>query len=110
MISEPNDLQLELDIKSTFSGQKIHENGRISVPKKAWILRLLIISLVLIVIIYNLFVGIKFLDPLILFSTFMPIEAVIVAIVGCFSIEIQLVQKLEMLLFQYSFLSTIKKT
>lgn len=84
MISEHNDLQLELDIKSTSSGQKIEDSGRIHVPKKAWILRLLIISLVLIVIIYNLFVGIKFLDPLILFSTFMPIEAVIVAIVGWF--------------------------
>lgn len=70
--------------KLVTSGQKIQENGRIHVPKKAWILRISSISLLVGLISYNIFQGIKILDPLLLYASMTLIDALIVVSVGWF--------------------------
>ena len=76
--------KIELDIKSTSSGQKIQDNGRIHVPKKAWILRMGSISLLIGIISYNLIQGIKLAEPLLLYGSITLIDALIVVSVGWF--------------------------
>jgi hyaluronan synthase len=62
--------------------QKISSDGKIYVNKKGWLTRFIILFAILIVIGYNLDVGIKLADPLILYSIIVPIHSVIVLFIG----------------------------
>lgn len=64
------------------SGQKIKNNGKIKIPKIAWIVRFITIFGMTGVITYNFSVGLQLQDPLIIFSTLLPLEALIIALVG----------------------------
>lgn len=76
--------KVESEINSTFSGQNIQESGRIKIPKKAWIPRIITISLLVGLISYNLVQGIKILDPFLLYASIILIDALIVVSVGWF--------------------------
>jgi len=82
MILDPDKQKAKSEIKSISSGQKLEENGRIHVPKKAWIVRIVSISLLVVIISYNLFQGIKLLEPLLLYASLTLIDALIVVSVG----------------------------
>ncbi len=64
------------------SAQKIANTGRIHVGKKAWVVRSLVIVGLIGVIIYNMYQGILIEDPLVAYSTIMPIHALLVVLVG----------------------------
>ncbi|HUU49315.1 MAG TPA: glycosyltransferase [Nitrosopumilaceae archaeon] len=66
------------------SDQKITQSGRIYLPKKGWIIRGLVILGLIGIIIYNLYVGLYLVDPLVAYSTIMPLHALLVLIVGWF--------------------------
>lgn len=64
--------------------QKVAVNGRITTRKKAWIVRLTALTLISQVIFFNLQQGIELGDPLVIYSTLMPIHALIVMAIGWF--------------------------
>jgi len=66
------------------SDQKITQEGRIYVPKKGWVLRVFVIIGLISIIVYNLYVGLYLVDPLVAYSTIMPLHALLVLIVGWF--------------------------
>ena len=84
MMQDSSKQNLELDIKSTSSGQKIQENGKIHVPKKAWILRIVSILILVGIIYYNLSLGIELHDPLLVYSSFIIIDSLLVVSIGWF--------------------------
>ena len=84
MIQDAHKQKMKAEIKSTSSGQKIDDGGRIRVPKKGWILRIASISLLVGIISYNLVQGIKLLDPLLLYASLTLVDALIVVSVGWF--------------------------
>ena len=62
--------------------QRISSTGKIKVSKKGWLTRFVILSGILTVIGYNLEVGIRLADPLILYSIIVPIHSVIILLIG----------------------------
>ncbi|MCV0400055.1 MAG: glycosyltransferase family 2 protein [Nitrosarchaeum sp.] len=72
-------LQLELHDKSE---QTINSSGRIHINKVGWLIRLSIITGLIGVIVYNLSQGILLRDPLVAYSTIMPIHALLVIMIG----------------------------
>lgn len=64
--------------------QKIGRNHRISTKKKAWIVRFTAIALITYVIIFNLQQGLELHDSLVVYSTLMPIHALLIMMVGWF--------------------------
>ena len=69
---------------TTLSGQKLTKTGRIKIPKFVWPIRIITILSLSAVIIYNFSIGIQLHDPLIIFATLIPVEAVIMATIGWF--------------------------
>ncbi len=66
------------------SQQKISKENRIYVPKKGWIIRGAVVLGLMVIIVYNLYVGLYLTDPLVAYSTIMPLHALLVVIVGWF--------------------------
>lgn len=64
------------------SNQRISKNGRILVSKKAWIIRTLLIAGLILFMIYNINVALSIGDPLIVYSTLMPIHTILILIIG----------------------------
>ncbi|HSB84295.1 MAG TPA: glycosyltransferase, partial [Nitrosarchaeum sp.] len=62
--------------------QKISEKGRIQTSRLAWMLRIVTLTGISLMIIYNLQQGIELNDPLIAYSTLMPLHALIVLCIG----------------------------
>jgi len=82
MIKDPREPNVKSEIKSTLSGQRLQPSGRIHIPKKGWIPRIITISILVGLISYNLYQGIKILDPFILHASIVLIDALIVVTVG----------------------------
>jgi len=76
--------EVESEINSTSSGQKIQESGRIHIPKKGWIMRIVTISLLLGVISFNVARAIQLLDPFFLYVSITLVDAFLVVSVGWF--------------------------
>ncbi|MDX1596835.1 MAG: hypothetical protein R3327_07860, partial [Nitrosopumilaceae archaeon] len=74
-------MQIQLHDKSE---QKINHTGRISVSRLGWVIRSLVVAGLIGVIIYNLTQGIFLADPLVAYSTIMPIHALLVVMIGWF--------------------------
>ncbi len=66
------------------SCQRLSDNGRIYVTKKAWILRITTLAGLILVMGYNLQEGLILGDPLVTYSTLMPLHAFAVFAVGWF--------------------------
>lgn len=66
------------------SSQKVKSSGRIATKKKAWIVRIAALSIVTYVIFFNLQNGLEMDDPLVVYSTLMPIHALLIMSVGWF--------------------------
>ena len=66
------------------SSQKIGSDGRIFLPKKGWVMRVLVVVGLVGIIIYNLYIGLLLSDPLVAYSTIMPLHALLVVVVGWF--------------------------
>ena len=66
------------------SSQKVKSGGRITTKKKAWIVRIAALSIVTYVIFFNLQNGFETDDPLVIYSTLMPIHALLIRSVGWF--------------------------
>jgi hyaluronan synthase len=64
--------------------QKFSKKDRIEVSKLAWVLRICSIVAITSVILFNLIKGVDLKDPLIAYSTLMPIHALIILFVGWF--------------------------
>ena len=62
--------------------QRISNKGRIKVSNKAWIVRFLMIVGLIFFMIYNISIALSIGDPLIVYSTLMPIHAVLVLVIG----------------------------
>ncbi|MGI0026836.1 MAG: glycosyltransferase family 2 protein [Nitrosopumilaceae archaeon] len=77
-------LNLSPALKHGKSSQRIAKNGRIITKKKGWIVRILAIALIIYVIIFNLQQGIELDDPLVIYSTLMPVHALMIMLVGWF--------------------------
>ena len=83
-------MDLTLEIQNNFlqkiqnekTGQKISERGRIETTRRAWVLRIATLSGISLMITYNLQQGLELNDPLIVYSTLMPLHALIVLCVG----------------------------
>jgi hyaluronan synthase len=66
------------------SKQRISENGRISVSKKAWVIRGLLFSALAAFMVFNIMYALTIGDPLIVYSTLMPIQTLIILVTGWF--------------------------
>jgi hyaluronan synthase len=75
---------LEYEVRQAKSGQKITPNGRIHVPKKAWIVRVITICALLGIVSYNFTRGFDLKDPFVIYAGFMVVDALIMLIVGWF--------------------------
>jgi hyaluronan synthase len=64
--------------------QKINRNRRIKTPIQGWILRVIIVSSVGLIVTYNIIKGIDFHDPLLVYSTIMPLHSFLMMTVGWF--------------------------
>lgn len=64
--------------------QKFSKNDRIEVRKLAWVLRICSIIAITGVILFNVIKGVDLNDPLIVYSTLMPLHALIILFVGWF--------------------------
>ena len=62
--------------------QRLSDKGRIVISKKAWVARMAMVIGVTFVMIYNLQRGLELGDPLIVYSTLMPLHALLYSIVG----------------------------
>ena len=62
--------------------QRIATSGRIQVSKKAWVLRGIMITGLIIFMIFNITIALSVADPLIVYSTLMPIHALITLLTG----------------------------
>ena len=62
--------------------QRISSSGKIKISKKGWLTRCIILSGIFMVIAYNLEVGVRLADPLILYSIIVPIHSVIILLIG----------------------------
>jgi hyaluronan synthase len=62
--------------------QHISSDGRILVSKKAWILRIFLFSCMITLMVFNIATAIALYDPLIIYSTLMPIHTLAVFFVG----------------------------
>lgn len=62
--------------------QRIAPSGRILVTKKAWILRAAMFSGLIVFMIYNISIALSVGDPLIVYSTVMPIHALLILVTG----------------------------
>ena len=62
--------------------QRIAKSGRILVSKKAWALRGVMLGFLIIFMIYNITIALSVGDPLIVYSTLMPIHALLVLATG----------------------------
>ena len=72
----------KLLLKQEHKPQIISSKGKITVSKKGWLVRFSIILGISMVIGYNLDVGVKLGDPLIIYSLLIPIHTVIILIIG----------------------------
>ena len=66
------------------SGQKISDDGKISIPKIGWVLRISTVIGISCMLVYFFIIGLSLQDPLIIFSTLMPIQELIIVSVGWF--------------------------
>ena len=82
MIQDSDKQKLELEIKSTSSGQKIEYSGRIHVPKKAWILRITTISILGGIIFFNVVESIRVNDFFLLYLSMVLVDAFLIVLVG----------------------------
>jgi hyaluronan synthase len=64
--------------------QEVLKNGRIKVGKKGWISRIITIIAISAITIYNVSEGVRLNDPLIVYSTLMPLHALLVFTFGWF--------------------------
>jgi hyaluronan synthase len=65
-----------------FGKQRISREGKIVVSKKAWVIRSITLTLVAACMAYNITIAWKIWDPMIIYSTLMPLHTLIVFIVG----------------------------
>jgi hyaluronan synthase len=77
----------EVDVESIVSdseecGQKFTDEGKIQVSKKAWAVRIITISTLAAITIYNLYQGLLLNDPLVAYSTIMPLHSFLVFTIG----------------------------
>src|SRR5574342_241707 len=79
-LENQNTIQQKIHDERTF--QKISEKGRIQTSRLAWMLRIVTLTGISLMIIYNLQQGIELNDPLIAYSTLMPLHALIVLCIG----------------------------
>ena len=63
-------------------GQKISKDGRIVVGRKAWIARVVTLSGLIFIMLFNLSIGLALSDPLVVYSTLMPFHTLMVFSVG----------------------------
>ena len=79
--------QIELDLtekaEQTVKPNKSRD-GRVKVSKKAWACRIALIASIIAVMVYNFQISLIIGDPIIIYSTLMPMHALIVLIVGWF--------------------------
>ena len=66
------------------SGQRASPNGKIQVPKIGWVMRILTVIGVSGMLVYYFITGLRLSDPLIIFSTIMPLQELIIVSVGWF--------------------------
>ncbi len=64
------------------SGQRLSNDGKIRVSKKGWTVRIATLTGITLFTAYNLYQGSKLNDPLIVYSTLMPLHALEIFIVG----------------------------
>jgi hyaluronan synthase len=72
----------ENDDLYSHSKQRMAKSGRILVSKKAWAVRASLLSGLILFMIYNVSVALSVGDPLIVYSTLMPVHSIIVLVVG----------------------------
>jgi hyaluronan synthase len=68
--------------ESTHCNQRISEDGRIKISRKGWVIRILLFSCVVALMTYNMVIAWTMNDPLIFYSTLMPIHTLAVFLVG----------------------------
>ncbi|MEM2110378.1 MAG: glycosyltransferase [Candidatus Bathyarchaeia archaeon] len=69
-------------IRQEYCTQRISNDGRIQIGKKGWFFRILTLSAMVFLVIFNLFQGLLAGDPLVAYSTFMPLHTVLVFACG----------------------------
>lgn len=62
--------------------QRTSADGRIIVPRRGWVVRILSIIALSLITIYNVYQGLLLNDPLVVYSTLMPLHAVLLFTVG----------------------------
>jgi len=77
-----NSQEIKSNISHTRSGQKHTTDGRIQVPKKAWIVRIATISFLAGIISFNIIEAIRINDPLVLYLSIVLIDAFLIVLVG----------------------------
>lgn len=69
-------------IQEHVSYQKINKEGRIQVSKKAWLIRLSLISVVGVIVIYNIELALYLNSPVLLYANILPIHALLYILTG----------------------------
>ena len=86
-ILESPEILIKLDEEDLFSHskQRISKTGRILVSRKAWVARLSMLSALVFFMIYNIALALTVDDPLIVYSTLMPLHAIVIFVISwCF--------------------------
>lgn len=73
---------LQNNIQNTKCNQRVSNDGRIQTSTKAWFLRAVALVGITLLTTYNLQQGLELRDPLIVYSTLMPLHALIILCVG----------------------------
>ncbi|MCW4017504.1 MAG: glycosyltransferase [Candidatus Bathyarchaeota archaeon] len=76
------ELNLEQDDLFSHSKQRISKKGRIRVSRHAWVIRGLMLAGLVAFMVYNIDVALSIGDPLIVYSTLMPIHAILILAIG----------------------------
>ncbi len=81
-IQFPLELNPQEDDLYSHCKQRISKKGRILVSRKAWVVRASLLVGMVIFMIYNMSIALSVGDPLIVYSTIMPVHSVIVLVLG----------------------------
>lgn len=76
------ELNVEQDDLFSHSKQRISKTGRIQVSNRAWVIRSLMLVGLVGFMIYNVDIALSIGDPLIVYSTLMPIHAILLLVIG----------------------------
>jgi hyaluronan synthase len=81
-LSPADDLSVSRDDLFAHCRQRISSQGRLQVSRKAWLFRILFLSGMIAFMAYNIRIALAVGDPLIIYTTVMPVHALMVLVIG----------------------------